>query len=192
MVPTFGTTTHVITPGGASDVTHYSRSRHWSSAPESFRKLDRLSPHHLSTQRSTGGERFPRRIGHRVRVRIDRRSDRCFDRTADGFESFRFWVCGYGAANTEVGDDSSECGRFDISELSLDPRQIFGWGRIRQRSRNSRAGRSKQQPVARDQRPLARYAIHPPKRGRHGLLPTRNRPASCAEGCRGTNRGPVQ
>jgi hypothetical protein len=199
MVPTFGSTTHVITPGGASDATHYSRSRHWSSAPESFRGLDRLSHHHRSTQRSAGGERFPRRIGHRVRVRLDRRSDRasgagdrCFDRSADRFGSFRSWVCGYGAANSAVGDDGSECGRFDISELSLAPGQFFGWGRIRQHSGNSRAGRSERQPVARDQRPLARHAIRQSNRGRHGLLPTGNRLASCAEGCHGTNRGPVQ
>ena len=198
MVPTAASATHVITPGGPSDATHYSRSRHWSSASELFRGRDCLSPHHPSTQGSVRGERLPRRIGHRVSVRLDWRigrasdsSDCSFDRDAGRFGSSRFWVSGYGPGNTAVGGDSSECGRFDISELSLDSRQFFGWGRLRQRSGSGRAGRSEQQQVARHQRRLARYTLRPSNHGRHGLLLTGNRLASCAEGCRGTIRGPV-
>jgi hypothetical protein len=200
MVPTAASATHVITPGGPGDATIYSRNRHLSSTRrESFRGIDRLSPHHPSTEGAVWGERLPRRIGHRVRVRLDRRigrasySSECsVDRNARPFGSFRFWVSGYQPGNAAVGGDSSECGRFDISELSLDPRQFFGCGRVRQRSGSGRASRSERQPVARDQRRLAGYGIRPSDRARHGLLLTGTRLASCAEGCRGTNRRPVQ
>jgi hypothetical protein len=151
MVPTSGCCTHEITPGGPSDSTHCSRSRHLPSAPEFFRRLDRVSPHHPSTRGSAWGEWLPRWIGHWVRVRLDRRIGRAsdsgdcsFGRIAGRFGSCRFWVCRYAPGNTGVEDDRSEWGRFDISELGLNPRQFFGRGRIRQRSGSGWAGRSEQ------------------------------------------------